>query len=252
MIAERLAVRDGLPSTAELRRGTIASREQERHANTSGTAMFGRLGRGERVPGPPIDLHVYDDEAALLEGLHKGEPDACTCLVKRFAPLVYAKALRMLGDPDDAEGVLQLTFIKACEKFATFEERSALGTWLYRIAANEALMQLRRRSAPIESIDDVAETIRPADIPQNLHVWPLDPSAAALDTELRSQLDAALAALPEGLRMVFVLRELHGLSTEETAAALDLGESAVKVRLHRARLRLRELLAGYLTAEGGT
>jgi len=205
-----------------------------------------------RVPGLKIDLSVYDSEAALLEGLRKGEPDACTCLVKRFAPLVYAKALRMLGDADEAEGVLQLTFIKACEKFATFEGRSTLGTWLYRIATNEALMQLRRRPAPMESIEDVAEMIQSEDIPHNLHAWPLDPSAAALDTELRGQLESALAALPESLRTVFVLREVVGLSTEETAAALQLGESAVKVRLHRARLRLRELLAGYLAAEGGT
>jgi RNA polymerase sigma-70 factor, ECF subfamily len=170
------------------------------------------------MPGPPIDLQIYDDEAALLQGLRTGEPDACTCLVKRFAPLVYAKALRMVGDPDEAEGVLQLTFIKACEKFATFEGRSGLGTWLYRIATNEALMQLRRRPMPMQSIEDIAETIQPADIPQNLYAWPIDPSVAALDTELRGQLDTALAALPESLRTVFVLREL---------------------------------LAGYLTAEGG-
>jgi len=202
------------------------------------------------VPGPKIDLTVYDSEAALLEGLRKGEPDACTCLVKRFAPLVYTKALRMVGDPDEAEGVLQLTFIKACEKFATFEGRSHLGTWLYRIATNEGLMKLRRRKAVTESIDNAAETIRPEDIPQNLHAWSIDPSVAALDSELRCQLDAALAALPESLRTVFVLREIAGLSTEETATALNLGESAVKVRLHRARLRLRELLAGYLTMGG--
>jgi len=203
------------------------------------------------VPGPIIDLSVYDSEPALLEGLRNGEPDACTCLVKRFAPLVYAKALRMVGDPDEAEGVLQLTFIKACEKFATFEGRSTLGTWLYRIATNEALMKLRRRKAVTESIEEAAESIRPEDIPQDLHAWPIDPSIAALDSELRGQLDAALAALPESLRTVFVLRELQGLSTEETAAILGLGESAVKVRLHRARLRLRELLADYLAAEGG-
>jgi RNA polymerase sigma-70 factor, ECF subfamily len=208
------------------------------------------IGQEGRMPGPPIDLQIYDDEAALLAGLRKGEPDACTCLVKRFAPLVYAKAVRMVGDPDEAEGVLQLTFIKACEKFATFEGRSALGTWLYRIAANEALMQLRRRPAPMESIDDLAETIRAEDIPQNLHAWPIDPATAVLGAELRGQLERALAALPESLRTVFVLREIEGLNTEETATALDLGESAVKVRLHRARLRLRELLAGYLNMGG--
>jgi RNA polymerase sigma-70 factor (ECF subfamily) len=202
------------------------------------------------VPGPTIDLSVYDSESALLDGLRAGEPDACTCLVKRFAPLVYAKALRMVADPDEAEGVLQLTFIKACEKLNTFEGRSSLGTWLYRIATNEALMQLRRGHAAFATLEALDEQIQPADLPQNLHAWPLDPARVALNQELHGQLERALAALPESLRVVFVLREIEGLSTGETAAALDLGESAVKVRLHRARLRLRELLAGYLATEG--
>lgn len=204
------------------------------------------------MPGPHIDLHVYDDEAALLEGLRRRDPDACTCMVRRFAPLVYAKALRIMSDPDEAEGVLQLTFIKACEKIGAFEGRSELGTWLYRIATNEALMQLRRRSTTRVSLEEVGDSIQLDDIPQNLHSWPADPAGVALNAELRAQLEAALASLPESLRVVFVLRELEGRSTEETAAALGLGESAVKVRLHRARLRLRELLAGYMAGEGGT
>jgi len=202
------------------------------------------------VPGPKIDLQIYTSEAALLDGLRAHEPDACTCMVKHFATLVYARALRMLADPDEAENVLQLTFIRACEKIDTFEGRSGLGTWLYRIATNEALMQLRRRPAAITTIDTLDAAIQPDDLPHNLQIWPIDPARAALDGELRAQLEAALAALPDGLRVVFVLRELQGLSTEEVAAALGLGESAVKVRLHRARLRLRELLAGYLAAEG--
>jgi RNA polymerase sigma-70 factor, ECF subfamily len=170
-------------------------------------------------------------------------------MVKHFAGLVYARALRMLADPDEAENVLQLTFIRACEKIDSFEGRSGLGTWLYRIATNEALMQLRRGAAPITTIDALDAAIQPGDLPQNLQAWPIDPARAALDEELHAQLEAALAALPDSLRVVFVLRELDGLSTEEVAAALQLGESAVKVRLHRARLRLRELLAGYLAVE---
>jgi len=204
------------------------------------------------MPGPHIDLSVYASEAELLAGLRAGEPDACTCMVKRFAPLVYAKALRVLGDPDEAEGVLQLTFIKACEKIATFEERSGLGSWLYRIAANEALMQLRHARAGGLAIEQLDETIQPADLPQNRQAWSIDPAGQALDHELRGQLERALADLPERLRVVFVLRELDGLSTAEVAAALGLGESAVKVRLHRARLRLREQLAAYLVPEGAS
>lgn len=203
------------------------------------------------MPGPHIDLSVYASEAELLAGLRAGEPDACTCLVKRFAPLVYAKALRMLADPDEAEGVLQQTFIRACEKIGSFEGRSGLGTWLYRIATNEALMHLRHARAGGLATDPLDDTIQPDDLPRNRQAWPRDPAGAALDAELRVQLERALAALPESLRVVFVLRELEGQSTEETAAALGLGESAVKVRLHRARLRLRELLAVYLAPEGG-
>lgn len=197
------------------------------------------------MPGPTIDLTIYADEEQLLAGLRRREPDACTCMVKRFAPLVYAQSMRLLGDADEAEGVLQQTFIKACEKLDTYEGRSGFGSWLYRIATNEALMQLRRRMPRI-ALDDVADTIQADEVPQRTAPWSLDPASAALDGELHAELEKALAALPEGLRVVFTLREIQGLSTEETATMLGLGESAVKVRLHRARLRLRELLAEYL------
>jgi len=197
------------------------------------------------MPGLTIDLTIYDDEEALLAGLRRREPDACACLIKRFAPLVYAQAIRLLGDADEAEGALQQTFIKACDKLDTYEGRSGLGSWLYRIATNEALMLLRQRS-PRVAIDHVADTIQADEIPQHLTPWTLDPATAALNSELRATLEQALMALPETLRVVFVLRDIQGLSTEETAAMLGLGESAVKVRLHRARLRLRELLSAYM------
>jgi RNA polymerase sigma-70 factor (ECF subfamily) len=200
------------------------------------------------MPGPHIDLSIYANEEELLIGLRRHEPDACTCLVKHFAPLIYAQALRLLGDPDEAEGALQTTFISACTKLDSYEGRGGLGTWLYRIATNEALMQLRRMR-PQVSLDDLVETLGPEDLPHQLKPWPADPAALSLDHELRDQLEAALLQLPEGLRVVFVLRELQGMSTEETGATLGLGESAVKVRLHRARLRLRELLADYLAME---
>jgi len=89
------------------------------------------------MPGLTIDLTIYDDEEALLAGLRRREPDACACLIKRFAPLVYAQALRLLGDADEAEGALQQTFIKACDKLDTYEGRSGLGSWLYRIATTK-------------------------------------------------------------------------------------------------------------------
>jgi RNA polymerase sigma-70 factor (ECF subfamily) len=200
------------------------------------------------MPGPTIDLTVYADEAALLAGLRRHDPDACTCLVKRFAPLVYARALRLTGDPDEAEGVLQTTFIKACEALPGFDGTSSLGTWIYRIATNEGLMLLRRRK-PRVALDDVAETLQPDELPQQRTAWAPDPVRAALDGELQAHVDAAIAALPEPLRVVVVLRDVEQLSTEEAAARLGLTPGAVKVRLHRARLKLREALAGYLASQ---
>lgn len=202
------------------------------------------------MPGLEIQLGCEEDEDRLLHNLRSGEPDACTCLVKRYAPLIYHQALRLVGDADEAEGVLQLTFLKACTRIDDFEGRSGLSTWLYRIATNEALMKLRRRRPAVISIEEAGETIQPSDLPQNLNEWPIDPAQAALSAELREQLELALEALPESLRVVFVLREMQGVSTADTAEILGLSESAVKVRLHRARLRLRELLADYLSSEG--
>lgn len=199
------------------------------------------------MPGPTIDLTIYDDEAALLAGLRRHDPDACTCLVKRYAPLVYARALRLTGDHDEAEGVLQTTFVKACDALATFDGASSLSTWIYRIATNEGLMLLRRRK-PQVALDDLAETLQPDDVPQQRQAWAPDPLRAALDGELHTAIEQAIAALPEPLRVVVLLRDIEQLSTEETAERLGLTAGAVKVRLHRARLRLREALSGYLTA----
>jgi RNA polymerase sigma-70 factor (ECF subfamily) len=199
------------------------------------------------MPGPTIDLTIYDDEAALLSGLRRHDPDACTCLVKRYAPLVYARALRLTGDHDEAEGVLQTTFIKACEALASFDGVSSLGTWIYRIATNEGLMLLRKRK-PHVALDEVAETLQPDELPQQRQAWAPDPLRAALNGELQAALEQSIAALPEPLRVVVLLRDIEQLSTEETAERLGLTAGAVKVRLHRARLKLREILSGYLAS----
>jgi RNA polymerase sigma-70 factor (ECF subfamily) len=199
------------------------------------------------MPGPTIDLSIYTDEAALLSGLRRHDPDACTCMVKRFAPLVYARALRLTGDPDEAEGVLQTTFIKACEALPSFDGGSSLGSWIYRIATNEGLMLLRKRK-PQVALDEVAETLQPDELPQQRAAWAPDPLRAALNGELHRELERAIAALPEPLRVVVELRDIEQLSTEETAERLGLSEGAVKVRLHRARLKLREALNAYLTS----
>lgn len=194
--------------------------------------------------------HACTDEE-LLNALRQRQPDACTCLVQRFTPLVYRPVARIMHDSDDTEEVMQLTFIKACEKFDTFEDRSRLSTWLYRIATNEALMQRRRQSAHQVSLLSIAEQTLPTDLPHHLHSVPASPVQVALTTELRTQIAIALRALPESLQRVFVLRDVQHFSTEETAALVGISEGAVKVRLHRARQQLRGLLHEYVMGEAG-
>ena len=199
------------------------------------------------MTGIEIDLDIYPDEAALVKALKRGDPEACACMIKQYAPRVYAIAIRMLNDPDDAEEVLQETFISACKNINKFEERSALGTWLHRIATNAALMHLRKRKHREVSLDEPIEVRGGDDIYREVQDWTLAPDDHAMNSEVRDVLEKAISELPDTLRTVFILREIEGYSTEETANILGISVSAAKVRLHRARLRLRELLAPHFT-----
>ena len=183
-----------------------------------------------------IDLTVYQDEQELLAGLRRGEELACTCFMKWYAPSMTRLALRMVGDPDEAEGVVQESFIAACAKIDGFRGESALRTWLHRIVVNTALMRLRRRRPERLRIDPANEDAR---LPLLLANNPEEPLKAVLDRELGDELSQAIMQLPETLRTAFVLRELEGLSTREAAEALGISEAALKVRLHRARAALR-------------
>lgn len=187
------------------------------------------------------DLSVYADEATLLEGLRRKDREACTCLLKRFAPRLYRLALQLMGDPDEAEDVLQEGFIQACAHIDDFAGRSGLGTWLHRIVRNAALGRLRRKAlatAPLAANDTDTSAMAEGLVDQVA-----GPADALLARERGEVLERAILALPDGLRAAFVLRDIEGVSTNEAAAALGITQSAVKVRLHRARLALRASLA---------
>ncbi len=142
-----------------------------------------------------------------------------------------------------AEDVVQETFLSAITHLDQFEGRSAVGTWLYRVAYNASLTRLREKpSEPLPA--DEPEPGEPP-LPRALVEWDLTPEEMLMDGEARGHLDAAIAVLPESLRATFLLRDVEGLSTLETAETLGISEGAVKVRLHRARLALRERLAEY-------
>lgn len=186
------------------------------------------------------DLSVYADEAALLAGLRRHDREACTCLLKRFAPRLYRLSLQLMGDPDEAEDVLQEGFIQACAHIDEFDARSGLGTWLYRIVRNAALGRLRRKSlitTPLPAHDTTTSLMQEVLVDRAA-----GPGEAVLARERGEDLEVAIAALPDSLRAAFVLRDVEGLSTSEAAAALGITESALKVRLHRARLALRASL----------
>lgn len=187
------------------------------------------------------------DEANLVARLRAGDKAACAECIEIHSPVIYRLALRLMGNEVEAEDVMQETFLSAFKAMDSFEGRSGLGTWLYRIAYNAAMMRLRQPSPYMVSVEDTLSTETPGVVPQQLFDWCCLPEKDFESDEVKAELERAVRELPETLKAVFLLRELEGQSTRETAEALDLSESTVKVRLHRARLWLRERLAPYFT-----
>lgn len=184
-------------------------------------------------------------EAFSLEALQAGDKAAFAQMVESHYELIYRLIVKMLGNSQDAEDVLQETFIKAYRHVGSFDGRARFSTWLYRIATNESLMFLRRRRPETVSIDEPLETDDGPLEPLQIVDWCCLPETELMSTEAQQELEKAIAELPVNLRVVFVLRDIQGLSTHETAQVLDLSESAAKTRLSRARLRLRNELTRY-------
>jgi RNA polymerase sigma-70 factor (ECF subfamily) len=180
-----------------------------------------------------------------LEALRAGDRAEFSRLVEAYSGRLYRLALKMLADPQDAEDVLQETFLKAFRHLAGFDGRSSLSTWLFRIATNEALMLLRRKRPDMVSIDEPLAGADGEQEPVQIVDWCCLPERELVSADARRRLDAAVTRLPPNLRVVFLLRDVEDLSTRETADALGLSEEAVKTRLSRARFRLREMLTEY-------
>jgi RNA polymerase sigma-70 factor (ECF subfamily) len=157
----------------------------------------------------------------------------------------------MLNDPQEAEDVLQETFLSALKALPDFEGRSSLSTWLYRIASNASLMRLRKKQPDTVSVDEPLTLDDGESVPRQLADWSNLPEDELLSSETRQVMDEAISELPESLRIVFILRDIEGLSTADTGEVLDLSEGAVKTRLHRARLWLRERLSAYFAERAG-
>lgn len=190
----------------------------------------------------PVTQQVRRDED-LVALAQVGDEAAFTELVHRHESRVYTLALKMLRNPADAEDVLQETFINVLRSLKQFRGESTFATWLYRIAYNGTLMRLRKSSMAV-SLDEAIEGDE-SEIPRELTDWSHDPESALLNQETRSEMQAAVDTLSTPLRSVFILRDVDGLSTEETAAVLDVSVPVVKTRLHRARMIMRNRLTDY-------
>ena len=185
------------------------------------------------------------DETTLLARIHAGDQAACAECIDIHSPAIYRLALRLMKNEEEAEDVVQETFFSAFKAIDSFEGRSTLSTWLYRIAYNAAMMRLRGPAPQMLSVEETLSSETQAVVPRQLFDWCCLPEEDFESDEVRIELEQAIQEMPESLKTVFVLRELEGLSTAETADALDISEGAIKVRLHRGRLWLRERLTPY-------
>jgi RNA polymerase sigma-70 factor (ECF subfamily) len=201
-----------------------------------------------------IETNVKDaatDEMALVHAAKGGDVSAFEQLVKLYDRNVFRIAQQITQNREDAEDVVQDAFLKAYENLDRFQENSKFYTWLVRIAVNESLMKLRRRrTGRTVSLDEDIET-KEDTIPREVADWSPNPEQLYKQGELKDILRKTMQGLPASFRTVFVLRDVEGLSTEETAAALDLSIPAVKSRLLRARLQLRERLNRYFRKTKG-
>ena len=190
------------------------------------------------------------DESQLVAKAREGDTGAYNQLMTRYSPKIYRLAKHITQHDEDAEDVLQETFLKAFEHLGDFQGQSKFYTWIVRIAVNESLMKLRKRKSdrtvPLDEPLDTGEDT----VIREIAVWDENPEQQYSREELGQILDEAVQGLRPVFRTVFVLRDIEELSTEETAEALGISVPAVKSRLLRARLQLREKLTRFFKRKG--
>ena len=195
----------------------------------------------------PIEI---DDEAAIVAQARQGDAKAFSELLRRYEGKIFRLALHITQNREDAEDVLQETFLKAYEHLDQFQGQSKFYTWIVRIAVNQALMKLRKRKSDRSvSLDETIDTGEDT-VAREIAAWDENPEQRYSREEINGILGTAIDGLAPIYRAVFVLRDVDELSTEETADALNLSVPAVKSRLLRARLQLRDKLTRYFKRKG--
>jgi RNA polymerase sigma-70 factor (ECF subfamily) len=204
------------------------------------------------MDGQPITTagDAASQELQLVDRARAGDVEAFAELIRRYERRIYRMARQITQIDEDAEDVLQETFLKAFEHIGSFQGQSKFYTWITRIAVNESLMKLRKRKSDrTVSLDENIETDEEP-IVREIAVWDSDPETKYSQEELREILNKAIEGLKPIFRTVFILRDVEDLSTEETAEILGLSIAAVKSRLLRARLQLREKLTRVFKRKG--
>jgi RNA polymerase sigma-70 factor (ECF subfamily) len=188
---------------------------------------------------------TFSEDEIDLSALQQGDKTAFAQVVELYADRLYNLALKLTNDSFEAEDVVQEALLSAYKHISRFEGRSSLGTWLYRITYNSAMMRHRKKRPDTVSIDEPVTLDDGEQVPRQFFDWCCLPESDLLTAESLEYMNEAIQMLPEVLKTVFVLRDIEGLSTTDAADILDISVPAVKSRLHRARLFLREQLSEY-------
>ena len=194
---------------------------------------------------------IKDKDFELIRAINSGQSDRFPDLVKRYEQKLYNFSLRMCRDPVDAEDIVQDAFINVFKYLKDFRYETKFKNWLYRVAASTCIKRRRKskfapeRELSLDEFYHQEESESPKQVPN----WALMPLDKLLNNELLDQINQAIFSLPEKYRLIIVLRDIEGFSTAETAQILNVSPANVKVRLHRARLFLRDKLKGYFENE---
>ena len=190
---------------------------------------------------------IKDKDSVLIQAINSGRVEKFQDLVKRYEQKLYNFSLRMCRDPGDAEDMVQDTFLNVFRYLKDFRYETKFKNWLYKVAASTCIKQRRKsKFAPDRELSlDEFKANDEAEPPVQVPNWALMPLDQLLNEELSETISSAILSLPKKYRLVMVLRDVEGFSTDETAQILNLSPSNVKVRLHRARLYLRDKLKGY-------
>lgn len=230
------------------KKAVIGEEMQLYSVGNKGAATFDSSARGYSKEVALLNRKNLSDEKLVRLFVENEDEEAFNEIVNRYTDKIYGLALRITRNPSDAEETLQEVFITLIKKLDTFREESKFSSWIYRVTANASYMHLRNNKKYENEVS--LEDYAPYNENGTLHGikdkdWSSRPDKALLSKESLEIIDRAAAELPEPYRVVFILRDIEGFSNEEAAEVLKLSVPAIKSRLHRARLFLRDRLSDY-------